>query len=73
MYRITNMKQFNVIVHYEGCICYRVTAKDKDDAEEIAEAMFSLENPRTIVDNLADSEVCDSWEDKRTVCASTSM
>jgi len=57
------MKKYTVIVHYEGAFEYTVEAEDEDKAREIAEEKFGCESNDSIAENIADSYVCDSWEE----------
>ena len=58
------MKQFNIIIHYEGSIDYEIEAKTEDEAIQIAEKMFNKENNNriaaaSIVNEIIADEICE--------------
>ena len=61
------MKQFNIIIHYEGSIDYEIEAKTEDEAIQIAEKMFNKENNNriaaaSIVNEIIADEICEYSE-----------
>ena len=58
------MKKFEVVVHYEGSINYKVEAQTEDEARIIAEKLFGDESDSIIAAEIADCGVCDIWESK---------
>ena len=56
------MKKFEVIIHYEGTINYKVEARTEDEAKQIAEKMFGDESDTIIAAEIADCSICDCWE-----------
>ncbi len=56
------MKNFEVVVHYEGAINYEVEAHTEDEAKQIAEQMFGDESDSIIAAEIADCGVCDCYE-----------
>lgn len=58
------MKKFEVVVHYEGSINYKVEAQTEDEAKEMAERFFGDESDSVIAAEISDCNVCDCWESK---------
>ena len=56
--------KYNVVIHYEGGWNFEIDAENADKAKEIAEMKFNELSPKELIDNLADSFVCDCWEEK---------
>jgi hypothetical protein len=57
--------KYNVVIHYEGGWNFEIEAENEDKAKEIAEMRFTELSPKELVNNLADSYVCDCWEEKQ--------
>ena len=57
------MKQYRVIVHYEGGWRFDIEAENKDEAEDKAMELFGDLDDRELVANIADIAVCDCWEE----------
>lgn len=55
-------KKYTVVVHYEGRIKYDVSAKDEEEAKEIATEKFVDEEATALAEQLADCFVCDCWK-----------
>ena len=56
--------KYNVVIHYEGGWSFEIEAENEDKAKEIAEMKFAELSAEELIDNLADSFVCDCWEEK---------
>lgn len=56
------MKKYSVVIHYEGGWHFDIEAENEDVAKEIAEEKFAELSPKELIDNLADTFVCDCWE-----------
>lgn len=54
----TGEREYEVHIHYEGCIHYVVEAKNDEEAKTAALALFGDENPDNLIDRL-EHNVCD--------------
>lgn len=54
----TGEREYEVHIHYEGCIHYIVEAKNDEEAKAAALALFGDENPDNLIDRL-EHDVCD--------------
>ena len=54
---------FTVVIHYEGAFDYEIVADDEEEAKEIAWERYNSEPDSEFTMNLADSDICDVWED----------
>lgn len=54
----TGEREYEVHIHYEGCIHYMVEAKNDEEAKTEALALFGDENPDNLIDRL-EHDVCD--------------
>ena len=54
----TEKQEYKVHIHYEGCICYIVSADSDEDAKETALTLFGNENPDKLINGL-EYDVCD--------------
>ena len=56
-------KKYRVIIHFEGAMDYEIEASNEDEAKEKAKTMFAEEDDRIIISEIADSFICDVWEE----------
>ena len=54
--------KYNVVIHYEGAWNFEIEAENEDRAKQIAEDSFADLSAKDLINNLADSFVCDCWE-----------
>lgn len=57
------MKQYRVVVHYEGGWDFDIEAKNEDEAKDKAMELFGDLDCRSLINHLADVFVCDCWEE----------
>lgn len=56
------MKNYTVVVHYEGSYTVDVKANTEEEAWNKADAAFKKASPTKLIKDLSDVFVCDCWE-----------
>lgn len=56
------MKEYRVVIHYEGAVAFNIKANNTTKAEQLAEELFDNMSDRELVENLGEIGVCDCYE-----------
>lgn len=56
------MKEYRVIIHYEGAVGFNIKADNTTQAEQLAEELFDNMSDRELIANLGEIGVCDCYE-----------
>lgn len=57
-------KKYHVVVHYEGAFVYDIEAASEDEAKDMAMTFYDSEDADAFLENLADADVCDCYEEE---------
>lgn len=56
------IKNYRVVIHYEGSVSYDIAAESEEAAKGLAETFIEEESAENIIADI-DWDVCDIWEE----------